>query len=88
MPSFVKARESSRQKACIGNLMQIDGAKHQFAMDEKKSGGDAVAATDIYGVTKFVRTAPKCSADGTYTIGVVGDNPVCTISGHGLPPDE
>src|SRR5207302_1987557 len=32
IPSFVQARESSRAKACVANLKQIDSAKQQWAM--------------------------------------------------------
>ena len=84
VPNFVKARESSRQKACIGNLKQIDAAKEQYAMDGKKAAGAAVATTDIYGATSYVKVAPECPAGGTYTIGAVGTDPVCTITGHAL----
>src|SRR4028118_1459485 len=79
VPNFVKARESSRQKACIGNLKQIDAAKEQFAMDGKKAAGAAVATTDIYGGTSYIKTAPACPAGGAYTEGVVGTDPICSI---------
>ena len=37
IPNFVAARESSRAKACVGNLKQIDSATQQWCMDQKKS---------------------------------------------------
>ena len=42
IPSFIKARESSQTNACINNLRQIDAAKEQWALANKKVTGDAV----------------------------------------------
>jgi len=39
VPNFVKARESSRKQTCISNLKQIDQAKEQWAMDNRKNAG-------------------------------------------------
>jgi prepilin-type N-terminal cleavage/methylation domain-containing protein len=39
VPNFVRARESSRAKACVSNLKQIDAAKEQWAMDNNKRTG-------------------------------------------------
>jgi len=44
VPNFVKARESSRKQTCISNLKQIDQAKEQWAMDNRKNAGDTSLA--------------------------------------------
>lgn len=82
VPNFIKARETSRTKSCIANLRQIDAAKEQWAMDNKAAQGAAVAWGDI--VPDYVRKQPECPSGGTYTIGNVGTDPTCTISGHVL----
>ena len=46
IPNFVAARESSRAKACIGNLKQIDSATQQYCMDQKLSS--AATGTTAY----------------------------------------
>ncbi len=79
VPNFVKARESSRAKACVGNLKQIDAAKEQFAMDGKKATGATVGTGDIYGSDKYIKTAPVCPSGGTYTENAVGTAPTCDI---------
>ena len=40
IPNFVKARTTAQQKACINNLRQIDGAKEQWALENKKTQAD------------------------------------------------
>jgi prepilin-type N-terminal cleavage/methylation domain-containing protein len=39
IPNFVKARQTAQRNACISNLRQIDGAKEQWALENKKSAG-------------------------------------------------
>ena len=87
VPNFVKARESARRATCIGNLTQINSAKEQWAMDNKKANGDAVLSTNI--APTYVKSFPVCPSGGTYTVGNVGTNPSCSKSAapdsHVLP---
>ena len=88
VPNFVKARDSSRTKSCIANLRQIDAAKEQYAMDTKKSTGDAVALANL--APDYIKTAPVCpSGTAAYVPGNVGVTPPCpnvaTNASHVLP---
>jgi len=76
VPNFVKARESARRATCIGNLTQINSAKEQWAMDQRKSSGDAVTTADI--TPAYIKSFPVCPAGGAYTTAVVGTNPSCS----------
>jgi prepilin-type N-terminal cleavage/methylation domain-containing protein len=83
IPSFVKARTTSQQNACINNLRQIDSGKEQAAL-AYKIAQDTEVPTDS--VNEYVKgnTTPVCPAGGDYTYNVVGTNPVCNIDGHEL----
>ncbi len=87
VPNFIKARESSRTKSCVANLKQIDSAKEQWAMDNKKVAGDSAGFSDLVGTDKYIKSTPECPSSGTYTIAGVGTNPSCSKStdGHELP---
>jgi prepilin-type N-terminal cleavage/methylation domain-containing protein len=90
VPNFIRARESSRRSSCIANLKQIDGAKEQWAMDQRKATGDACTMGDLApAYIKGAATGPVCPAGGTYTVDVVGTNPSCSRSAapdlHVLP---
>jgi Tfp pilus assembly protein PilE len=90
VPNFIKARETSRRNSCIANLKQIDGAKEQWAMDNRKATGDACAMSDIAGTyMKGPATGPVCPSGGAYTVNVVGTTPVCSLAAapnlHVLP---
>jgi prepilin-type N-terminal cleavage/methylation domain-containing protein len=76
IPNFVKARTTAQKNACINNLRQIDGAKEQWALENKKKSGDACASTDIQPYIKGA-TFPTCPATGTYVVNAVDTAPAC-----------
>ncbi|MEK7674582.1 MAG: prepilin-type cleavage/methylation domain-containing protein [Verrucomicrobiota bacterium] len=78
IPNFVKARSPRSKSACSNNLRQIDGAKEQWALENKKSAGTPVVVSEVD--TYFKGGAPKCSAGGTYTYGAVDKNPRCSMA--------
>src|SRR3972149_5915336 len=47
IPNFLRARESSRAKSCQGNLRQVETAKEQWAMDNKKAATDTATAANL-----------------------------------------
>ena len=87
VPGFIKARTTSQKRACQENLQKVDGAKEQWALEEKKAAGATVAWTDLVGVTSYIRKSPVCPSGGTYTIATVGTDPSCSLSadGYALP---
>ncbi len=91
IPNFVAARESSRAKACIGNLKQIDSATQQYCMDKKLNatsytGGviptiDSNATTGLVGAAGYLRSKPACPSGGTYSVpATITADPLCDIS--------
>jgi prepilin-type N-terminal cleavage/methylation domain-containing protein len=97
IPNFVKARTTSQMNACINNLRLIDSSKQQWALEQRKTGTDTPAGTDLqpYLGRGSNGELPYCPADSTetwansYSAGVnnVGTPPVCEIvsSTHILP---
>src|SRR5476649_615052 len=94
IPNFIRARATSQANACINNLRQIDGAINQWALENNKSNGSAVASTQtVSGYIKLnsAGSVPGCPANGTYATSTVGATPQvnCTLStltpGHLLP---
>ena len=83
VPNFIQARQTSRTNSCIANLKQIDSGKEQYAMASKLDTGATVTWANL--VPNYLKSQPSCPAGGTYTINVVGTNPVCTVAGHVLP---
>ena len=87
IPSFVKARNTSQQNACINNLRMIDSGKEQGALVFKLSRGDTAPVTSV---DEYIKgsTTPICPAGGLYTYLSIGTNPVCNVlspTSHRLP---
>jgi prepilin-type N-terminal cleavage/methylation domain-containing protein len=61
IPNFVKARTTSQQNACINTLRQIDGAKQQWALENKASITASPAFTDI---SVYLKNSVTCPAGG------------------------
>src|SRR5205085_7117437 len=66
IPYFVKARTTAQKNACINNLRQIDGAKEQWALEQKqKAGADTSSA--LAAINEYIKGGtPKCPSGGTY----------------------
>src|SRR2546421_4545177 len=75
---------AAQAAACINNLRQIDGAKQQWALENKKAAEDFPAANDLAPYFKG-NALPMCPAGGVYTINAVAVQATCSIPGHVLP---
>ena len=87
IPSFVKARNTSQQNACINNLRIIDAGKEQSAMAEKLTDGDTVATATVNAYVKG-GTTPVCPGGGTYNYRNIGSAPDCSVTtpcSHNFP---
>jgi prepilin-type N-terminal cleavage/methylation domain-containing protein len=88
IPNFVRARTTAQQNACINNLRQIDGAKQQWALENKVAATATPGSTDIqpYLGRGNNGTLPTCPADSSvtfatsYSINNVQTAPACLIS--------
>ncbi len=83
IPNFVKARGNAQKNSCIENLRQIDGAKEQWALENKKSAGSTV---DTSGLVEYLKGSamPNCPGGGSYSVNEIDTSPTCDISGHSL----
>jgi prepilin-type N-terminal cleavage/methylation domain-containing protein len=81
VPNYIRSRENTRRNSCINTLKQIDGAKEEWAMDNRAPQGAAVRMIDIASAyIKGPATGPTCPGGGTYTVNPVGINPACSLS--------
>jgi Protein of unknown function (DUF3352) len=83
VPNFVKARQTAQFNSCINNLRQIDGAKQQWALENKKPQSAKPTQSDL---KAYFRNGqfPVCPQGGVYTINSIGQPPRCNIPGHEL----
>src|SRR5579871_2235653 len=94
IPNFVRARTTSQMNACINNLRQIDGAKQQWALENKAQSTASPQQTDIqpYMGRGSAGSLSPCPADSnlqfssSYNINDCQTAPACQIvtSSHKL----
>ena len=77
IPNFIKARTTTQKNACIDNLRVIEGAKEQWAMEEKKGATDEPLQADI---EVYMKAYPTCPAGGEYKIGNMSTPPECSLA--------
>ena len=77
------ADQTTLANACVNYLRQIDGAKQQWALENRKNAAAVPVALELAPYFKD-GLIPKCPAGGTYILGSVGTPPRCSIPGHAL----
>ena len=82
IPNFVKARESAQLNSILNNLRIIEGAKDQWALENKQGTGATVTwSTDTGGIGGYLKGATvKTVVNETYTLGVVGTNATALVN--------
>ncbi len=78
IPNFMRAREASRAAACQENLVHIQNAVEQWAIDHDKSEGATVTLKELVGPNLYLKQTPRCPAGGSYgDVFTVGKPPTC-----------
>jgi prepilin-type N-terminal cleavage/methylation domain-containing protein len=95
IPNLVHSRQVAQMNTCISNLRYIDGAKQEWAFEQRKQDTDTPAGSDLQ--PYLGRTAsgslPACPLDAaqsfatSYAPQSIGAKPVCLIipTTHVLP---
>ena len=77
IPNFVRAREQAQMNSIINNLRIIEGAKDQYALENKKGTGDTTDLTTISAYLKGGTVKPVVGE--TYTTDKVGTSATAKI---------
>jgi hypothetical protein len=69
---------------CINNLRHLDGAKQQWALENRQP---AEAIPNPADIEPYLNDGAlwNCPAGGVYTLNAVGTPPTCSVPGHALP---
>ncbi|MEI2725630.1 MAG: hypothetical protein V9H26_19580 [Verrucomicrobiota bacterium] len=76
--------EQAALSTCINHLRQLDGAKQQWALENKKTAEATPTTQDLMPYLKD-NLWPVCPGGGNYTIGAVSAVPTCSMPSHSLP---
>jgi hypothetical protein len=87
IPNFRSSRRSPAN-TCINNLRQIDAAANQFAFEHGLTNGARINfPSDLTPYIKLNSAGkiPPCPSGGTYYIGRVGKQPICSLGSTVTP---
>ena len=80
IPNFVKARENAQLNSIFNNLRILEGAKDQWALENKKGTGDAVAGVST--LSDYLKGGTIKNVVGeTYTPQDIGTNAIAVLPG-------
>jgi type II secretory pathway pseudopilin PulG len=88
-PYYARDRAAAQANTCISNLILIQDAASQFALEKRKRTGDPINyPTDLIPYIKLTSAGhiPICPASGTYSITSVGTNAICSLGSTVNPP--
>ena len=72
IPNFVRAREQAQLNSIVNNLRITEGAKDQWALENKQGTGATPVATDLAPYMKNSTFPPTGVVGETYNINPVG----------------
>jgi hypothetical protein len=84
--NHLQSREWPAENNCLNNLRMLEGAKQQWALENKKHGSDVPTAADVDEYLRGGFKAIRCPQGGTYTLNAVDRSVTCSVKGHSLPP--
>jgi hypothetical protein len=89
VPAFIRARTTSAVIPCVNNLVHIERAKNQWALEHQKMSLDIPTWDDLRPYLHWPsNSVPTCPDGGTYTLGPVGESPRCSLGDQKKNPGE
>jgi prepilin-type N-terminal cleavage/methylation domain-containing protein len=83
IPGFRRAIATTQQRVCALNRKNIDGAKMQWAAENRCPPTAIPTDNDLFGENTYIEHKPDCPAGGTYSLNSVREKCTCSIVAHG-----
>ena len=78
---FLQQLAADRQRRCMRNLLDIEGAKEQYALDHQE---EAPGSFDVLR-PDYLADVPGCPSGGTYALGDLQQTVLCSREDHAFP---
>lgn len=82
IPNFRRATEKVQQQTCALNRKNIDGAKLQWALENKQPPTATPTDADLFGPNAYIEHKPDCPAAGAYSLNAVREKCTCSVAVH------
>jgi prepilin-type N-terminal cleavage/methylation domain-containing protein len=82
IPSFQSATHKAQRQSCAINRKNIDGAKANWALENRQPPDAVPSDADLFGDGKYIDHKPDCPARGNYSLNTVQEKCTCTVPVH------
>ncbi len=82
IPSLTASIEKTRTQTCAVNRRNIDGAKVQWALENKRPLSDIPTEAHLFGSGLYLDHKPDCPAGGAYALNAVEEKCTCSVPPH------
>ncbi|MCL5270244.1 MAG: hypothetical protein M1457_06795 [bacterium] len=87
-PGIRRMQRDDMRRDCIENLVRIECAKEQYALDQQLKSGAPCSFDLLFKDGKNLKRRPICPAGGKYSVNPIGQLPTCSYPGHVVPVPE
>jgi len=82
IPGILSSAERARARACQLNRKNIDAAKVQWALENKKLVDATPSDGELFGQAAYIDHKPDCPAGGGYELKPVNEKCTCSMPKH------
>ena len=82
IPSFQNATKKAQRQTCAINRKNIDGAKANWALENRQPPDAIPADADLFGEGSFIDHKPDSPAGGAYSLNAVREKCTCNVPIH------
>ena len=82
IPAIQSSIEKAQRQACAMNRRNIDSAKLQWSVENKRPPTATPSEEALFGKSAYIEHKPDCPAGGAYTLNAAEDKCTCSVAKH------
>lgn len=83
IPAIQSSVEKAQQQACAMNRRNIDSAKLQWSVENRRPPTATPADEELFGKSAYIEHKPDCPTGGGYALNAVEEKCTCSVPKHG-----
>ncbi|MBK8001394.1 MAG: prepilin-type N-terminal cleavage/methylation domain-containing protein [Verrucomicrobia bacterium] len=83
IPAIQSSVEKAQRQACAMNRRNIDSAKLQWSVENKRPPAATPSDDELFGKAAYIEHKPDCPKGGSYALNPVEEKCTCSVPKHG-----
>ncbi len=83
IPAIQSSIEKAQRQACAMNRRNIDSAKLQWSVENKRPPTATPSDDELFGKAAYIEHKPDCPTGGSYALNAVEEKCTCSVPKHG-----